>query len=511
MSNPQPSFSTQRRWSIAFHTAVSVVAMLAVLVMVNYFGSRYYSRFIWRSDNPNALSAQTLSLLRSLTNEVQAIVFFQRDSIEFHSAVSSLLEEYQLACPKLKDGPSLKVEYVDYMRTPTRAISVLQEYKLDLQGNDSIRDMVLFVCGKRVKAVSEKDLYELDYQNLMAGKTREVKRTSFQGELKFTEAINNVVDQRHLKAYFVTGHDEHSFNDTGNKMAYSQFLALTRLQNIDIDADSGLLLSQQDVPEDCNLLIIAGPQKPFLDIELKRLHTYLTRGGRLFVLWNNFSVFPEQKDIRLDQLLSVWGVAIGRNMVVALNDKQEADLQTPLVCTNFPASSHPIVRPLLRSQLQFVLPCTVEKRPMRQDADAPKVEVLIMTDTNTIAKRKPDGGQPDLYLDPRGPLSIAVAVEKGSVPGVAADRGATRIVVVGDSFCLANMMAETYNRDFAAQAINWLVDTPRMMGGIVPRPVKEYRVVMSQKQLLSATWILLAGIPGAVLCLGFVVWMRRRN
>jgi hypothetical protein len=197
-------------------------------------------------------------------------------------------------------------------------------------------------------------------------------------------------------------------------------------------------------------------------------------------------------------------------MVVELNDKQEADFQVQLLCTNFPASSHPIVRPLLRSQLQFMLPCTVDKRPMRQDADAPKVEILVMTDTNTIASRKP-GSQPDLYIDPRGPLPIAVAVEKGSVPGVGADRGSTRMVVVGDSYCLANALIDTANRDFAAQAINWLVDTPRMMGGIVPRPIKEYRVVMSQKQLLSATWILLAGFPGAVLCLGFLVWMRRRN
>jgi hypothetical protein len=50
-----------------------------------------------------------------------------------------------------------------------------------------------------------------------------------------------------------------------------------------------------------------------------------------------------------------------------------------------------------------------------------------------------------------------------------------------------------------------------LLGGIMPRPVKEYRLSMTQAQRSTVRWILLAGIPGGVLLFGLVVWSRRRR
>jgi len=40
----QPSFSRGRRWAIFFSVLVSMVAVAAVVVMVNYLGARYFLR-----------------------------------------------------------------------------------------------------------------------------------------------------------------------------------------------------------------------------------------------------------------------------------------------------------------------------------------------------------------------------------------------------------------------------------------------------------------------------------
>jgi LPXTG-motif cell wall-anchored protein len=50
-----------------------------------------------------------------------------------------------------------------------------------------------------------------------------------------------------------------------------------------------------------------------------------------------------------------------------------------------------------------------------------------------------------------------------------------------------------------------------MFSGIGPRPVLEYRILMSARQLQNAQWILMAGMPGSMLLLGALVWLRRRK
>ena len=106
---------------------------------------------------------------------------------------------------------------------------------------------------------------------------------------------------------------------------------------------------------------------------------------------------------------------------------------------------------------------------------------------------------------------MAVAVEKGRVPGVITDRGSTRLVVVGDSVFLGNHQIESAgNRDFLGYAVNWLLERTQLMQGLGPRPVTEFRLAMTQSQLHRLQWILLAAMPGAVLLLGGLVWLRRR-
>src|SRR5207237_5382733 len=145
------------------------------------------------------------------------------------------------------------------------------------------------------------------------------------------------------------------------------------------------------------------------------------------------------------------------------------------------------VRPLTGSRLGIVLPHAVRQMPAAgRIADAAKVMEL----TFTSEQGRELGGT-------NGVIPLAVAVEKGAIPGVAADRGSTRIVVVGDSFFLTNGYIEfDANRDFANLAVNWLLDRSQLLA-IEPRPIRQYRISMTQSQMTAARWILLAGMPGS--------------
>jgi hypothetical protein len=120
------------------------------------------------------------------------------------------------------------------------------------------------------------------------------------------------------------------------------------------------------------------------------------------------------------------------------------------------------------------------------------------------------------YLDatnaPAKARSVAVAVEKGAVKGVANGRGTTRIIVVGDSIFLGNQMIDSAaNRDVLNYSLNWLLNRLEMLQGLGPHPVSEFKIIMTRSQVKSAYSILLGGLPGAALLIGTLVWLRRRH
>jgi ABC-type uncharacterized transport system involved in gliding motility auxiliary subunit len=98
---------------------------------------------------------------------------------------------------------------------------------------------------------------------------------------------------------------------------------------------------------------------------------------------------------------------------------------------------------------------------------------------------------------------------------VANPRGNTRIIVVGDSIFLDNLVIEGgqggANRDFVSYAVNWLLDRPTLLEGIGPHPVTEFRLIMTRAQQRNARWLLLGALPGSILILGGLAWLRRRK
>jgi hypothetical protein len=67
------------------------------------------------------------------------------------------------------------------------------------------------------------------------------------------------------------------------------------------------------------------------------------------------------------------------------------------------------------------------------------------------------------------------------------------------------------NRDFASSALNWLLDRNQLLEGVGPKPITEYRLLMSPNQIQRANWLLLGAMPGGILAVGGLVWLRRRR
>jgi len=484
----QPSFSPGRRWKIGFDVAVRTALVLAVVVMVNYLGAQFYGRYYLSSQTQVKLSARSLSVVHSITNLVTVTVYYDKTD-DWYPTIIALLNEYRSA------NPNISIKTVDYLTDPGAAQKIKDQYKLSSAKD---KDLVIFDCAGHVKVVNGEALTQVKLEPVPNATEREFRRkpVAFNGEMMFTAMLLAVENPKPLKAYFLQGHGEPSLSESGyaDYLKFGQVLAESYIATEPLQ-----LLGDSTVPDDCNLLIIAGPSTELSPEELQKIDKYLTQGGRLFILFNELS---KQHLTGLEPILARWGVNVASDTVVDRQHSTTASAQDIIV---FNFSSHPAVNPLTKLALQMILPRPVSLVDSpNPPADAPKVEELAFSSP-----------QATLLSDPTAvPRSypLMAAVEQKTAAGVANTRGATRILVVGDSFFLGNQMIEAgANRDFVGYAANWLLDRTVLLEGIGPRPVKEYRLTITRAQLRQVRWLLLGALPGGVLVFGWLVWLVRRK
>lgn len=493
------SFSRGRRWSIALQVGLGVLAFAAIVVMVNYLSARHFKRFHWSDRSSTQLSPRTLALLQSMTNLVEVTVFFDGES-DLFAPVNQLLEEY------LSASPNLTVRKVDPIWKPAAAQSVRSRFNLPAETD---ANLVIFHHGDRTRVITEPMLVDKDYaQEIVDGQwSFRPRNHAFKGELMFTSAIADVIAPRQFKAYFLAGHGEHAPAGSEAQMGYAGFADLLTLNNVRHDVlDLG---SSGEIPHDCDLLIIAGPQEGFPPAQLDRIEQYLNQGGRLFVLFN---IGPVLAPTGLEKLLEPWGVIVGRNLV---EDAEQGFEGRPEAFTTSRYGQHPIVAPLGNVRLQVLSPRTIAAATAPNAALAGvTASELVFTSTNAVVYTHfPDGRPTRTGRDPVGSVPLAVAVERGGLPGVSSQQGGvTRIIVTGDSYMFGNLLLDYLgNRDFANQCLNWLLDRSELMAGIGPRPMKEYQLALTPAQLRGVRWVLIAGLPAGALLVGFMVWLRRRS
>jgi hypothetical protein len=497
MPESQPSFSSGRRWSIGLNTALAVAAALALAVMANYLAGGYFKRYQLARDAAFKLSETTVRVLNSLTNDVNVTIFFQPngDNPEIYELTKALLSEYQRTNPR-----RVHVQTLDY----TRYVGAAKEFLSTnhLSGLEA-KDFVFFESQGRPKIVYARDLSDYDFNDVLTGRSKYIRRSAFRGEIYFTGDIYSVSYPQTLKTYFLYGHGENNPGDPqGNDTqlgpgGYSKMASIVK-NEVTSDWDRLLLQGTNTIPADCQLLIIAASahETSFMPEEVAKISDYLKRGGRLLALLT--------VECGLEPLLAEWGVAVGTNRVIDLDPRYYAGNSTFYTANWVPP--HPIVNPLASEQLSvlMVVPRPVGIVPQKTKVPgAPEVSILALTTTNAVDSTRHKAAYP-----------LLVAVEQGVINGVNASRaGGTRIVVAGDSVFLDDLVIDMAgNHYFAARALNWLLDRPQLLlSGLGPQPIAEYRLYMTNSQTRAIQWLFLAGMPAAVLALGALVWLRRRR
>jgi ABC-type uncharacterized transport system involved in gliding motility auxiliary subunit len=489
MSEAAHSIGAHGRRKVAqgLNTGLALLLMVALALMVNYLSARHYHRADWSRSAYYTLSDKTRSLLAGLKDPVDVIVFFQQDH-PLYEDVDNLLREYEYASDRLR------IERVD----PDRDLARTEELALRYKVTD--RNVVVFDHGGRSKVVSAADLSDMDYSAMLQGGAAE--RTTFKGELAFSSAIMSITQGHTPAVYFLQGHGERDL-DSQERKGFSTLKREILRDNMTVKPLTfGVQVS---VPEDADALVIASPRTRYAESEVALLRSYLEKDGRLMVL------LDAGLESGLEPLLEEWGVGVGASMVV---DPSRTLSGSDVFVRDY--RPHAITRNIHTETCVFYLPRAIEPLAAwtnAQDrADKPSVVSLCQSSPDSWAEVDLDQRpvRYDAGRDTPGPISLAVAAERGPLQGLDVTVRPARLVVFGDADFASNAPLTGGNFDFLLSALNWLLEREDLLA-IAPKPVEETRLLMDAGQLNLLFWALVGGVPGVIGTLGVLVWMRRRT
>ena len=454
------------RYSAA--VGANFLIVLGIVVAVNYISSLRGYRIDFTQNKRYSLSPQTVKIIKSIKHPVTITAFYRPDSWNYED-VRILLDQYK----ELGRG-KIKVRFVDPDKNPGLA----RTYGITMSGT------TVFECQGRKE------------------------QTTGSEEQDFTSALLKVISTERKKVYFLEGHgerDPESYDDLG----YSY--AKEALERERYTVEKLNLLTQKTIPETCNVLVIAGPEKPLMREEIEEIRKYLDRGGRLLAM------LEPPPAPGLEELFNGYGIKVQNDMVLDpgafLARGFFAEISTPVVTGNR-IKWHEITRPLTRARGVALFFPTV--RSLKKEESLPSgvtVDSLLETTDQAWGETNPREPKFDEGVDFKGPLTLALAVEKELKPKAKKkeeEKKRARIVVIGDAdFACNQFFRGTYNADFFMNAINWLAEEEELVS-IRPKEPERRPLNMDIKarRLLYLTTLFL--LPGLCIVGGIIVWWRRR-
>lgn len=451
-------FSSQRSTKFGANSILMVIIFTAILAILNFILARHEVRFDLSDAGTFSLSPQTENVLEHLEHEVKFTGFFTDES-PLRGKAHDLLENYT--------RESQKVSYV--IVDPDKKPTLAKQY--------GITDYDKIIVESEGRSATARELSEEAVTSALIRTSRE-KKKSF---------------------YFVEGHGEHSIDDA-EREGYA-FIKET-LQKQGFTVKPLLLLTQRQIPEDADVVIIGGPKRPFTEEEFRLIQDYLNKNGRLFL------AIDPMFETGFEGFLSAWGVHLKDDLILDPGSGLGAAIPTINpdtyppheitrnfdLATFFPVSRSVSFDPAKAQEYQF--------SPFLQSSPETWLTDQVEGELTVNAMR-----------DKKGPIVFGGVITPNTAntsTGPVAPKQ-MRLVIVGDSDFGTNGVARAAgNGDLFQNIISWLADE----GDLVSIRAKEIPIttlLLNDKQTGVIFSVSVLILPLGIMGVGLMIWRKRRR
>lgn len=475
---------------------VMAIMLLVIIIPLNIVVSLFDVQFDLTQNKMYSLTQTTrdyLSELEKSGTKVDMYLLCEMDDVREDSevlALANMLDEIQkYDCINFKD--------VDPETTPEIKEELNPDGYLQLTKGD-----IVVRCGNNLKRIYGTSMYTYDYDE-NGNATAEY----FNGENYITGAIKSVVEGKIPSVYFLTGHGEKSIEND-----YTTFRK--NLKNYNYDAKELNLTTEEAVPDDAAIIIVAAPQTDISDAEKEKIEDFMDKGGNLSLLMS-----PNDKDFdytNIEDIMAQYGIAMDYNIISetdssrhVANDNKQIMVNLVDVSESEDKSISDLTSELIE-QASSIIPYMPASRSFYELSTVENRTDLIicpLIETYDSAIGTPYGGT---EVDPD---EISGLLYLGAYSQDRA-RNDSKLVVMGNAEFIDD---ENVKDDYViiptmlySRTITWMYNTDVDMQIPAKTQTSDYMALKS-KEDTKAMMVILNAAPVIIAAAGLFVWLKRRN
>lgn len=440
------------------------LAVLIVLITLNFMGARYNKTFDMSLTKQFTLSDLSKKIIDGLSDKMQLIYFYQeglenteRDKKTF-ARLTKVFEAY---------SSNINLQFVEINSRPLMA----KEFGATRPTGEA------FIAYKDKKTRIE-GTTEQDFVNAMIKSTRSAFKT----------------------IYFTAGHGERAIDQDKNPLAVSAFANLLTKNAYKVESLN--LFQKGEIPKDASVVVIAGPTDKFERGEIELLHSFMAQGGQILIfLENKFSA-------GLEPVLNPLGIELQPYYVgnVFTRDGQPyVDIRQPTVAVQF-AMTHQITKMFTQnSGANFLQPSAFKINPTQNEI---KTEVLIKTPDAAVALAELKSED---YIGK--PQAFTLVVESSGNWNKTSKK--FRLIAYSDVDLISNtLLFQRSNKDLALNTISYLAGEDDLVS-IAPKNPQVSTLLMKDPEYSQFFKLILVGvfipIPFVFIVISGLLWFRRKN
>jgi len=474
-----------RRFKYGSMATIVTVIFIAAVVVFNIVAIMIVERLPVKVDLTSEklfdIGSDTIEYVKNVEEDVTITVLATEDDFAsggiYFQQANEIIKKYPLYTDKIN------VRYVDLISSPDFA----KKYTQDLREYD-----VIVETKERNKLIGSTDLFEITYDDY--GNMTDVSAIA---EQEITSALMFVTDKNPTTVTILTGRGEQSlpaFETLLSKNAY--------------DVETTNILTEE-ISDDSDFVIIAGPESDYTQNEIKKLEEFLDNKGE-FGKNIIYIASPTQPELPvLDSFLESWGIKIEDGILAETDTSKSymsvfynihqfsSDNYTDKMDVNEPLIIMPVCRPVtaLFEERGII---TIDK--LMKSYDTSVIRPSDANDDWTPADAK-TMGEFDSVVD-----SWKVLLNTGT-------NAKSHVFAFGSIGMFSDAilgMSGVNNSDYILSIFNTLSGKEEGIK-VIPKSFSGAKLEITSEQANVMTWLFVVILPVAVIAVGIITWVRRRH
>ncbi len=473
LSKFKASFTSKKFRGGAYATVISVIVIIMVL-LVNLFVTQLNIKIDISKEGMYTLTDTTKDYVKGLKDDITIYYMVQTGNED--ETLTEIVDKYEDLSDKIK------VEYKDPVLYPNFASG----YTDDEVTNNSL--IVVNNANKRAKYIDVSDMYQtqIDYS------TYQSQTTGIDAEGQVTSALQYVTTEDLPVMYMVEGHGETEIGDT----------LTSSLAKVNVTTKTLSTLTVENIPDDCSILFINGPQQDYTEDEIAMVKDYLAEGGDAIILVD----YAAEGLDNFDGLMNYYGINFVNGIVL---EEEQGYYMGQYVNNLVPnVNSHDITSSIISENTSVVAPTAVGIQTLDTKRSTTQIDPLLTTSDSAYSKVDVNSSTVEKQEeDIDGPFDLGVAITEDY------NDIESKLVVLGSSLLIDESMMSypsIGNLDLILNSVNFVSDKESNLAIRTRSLVPEY-LTMNAAQVNFWAIVVVVVIPVFILAFGGFICVRRRK